>query len=238
MTTTFTSKKGGNKVYAYKCLTKTKKGNINCKCKDIPATAIESFVINLVRQIGSSDALFNSVFEQFQQNDDSQRKIHEERLSELRRNLTEVKIQSSRLINAITQDAEIGNLAAIKEKLSELEIKRGNVEKEIKITEDNIFEIKKDLTISKQETKELFQSVPELLKDIDRDTQHKLIDFIINEIRWYLITGEKAGEIEIFFRGNGHIKKKWVNNVNPLELGSRFCLDWLREQDSNLQPFG
>ena len=61
---------------------------------------------------------------------------------------------------------------------------------------------------------------------------------MINEIKWFLKTGEKEGEIEIFFRGDGHIKKKWVNTVNPSTLVSSFSLDWLREQDSNLQPFG
>ncbi|NCS88719.1 MAG: hypothetical protein GW789_08275 [Ignavibacteria bacterium] len=50
---------------------------------------------------------------------------------------------------------------------------------------------------------EVFKNVPELLKECGKEEQRKLIDFIINEIKWYLKKSEKEGEIEIFFRGNG-----------------------------------
>ena len=82
--------------------------------------------------------------------------------------------------------------------------------------------------------KEIHHEISDLLTSVDKDGQKKLINCLINNITWNL----KKGKIEIYFRGDGRIKQKWVNRVNPLKLISRLHLDWLREQDSNLQPFG
>jgi len=66
-----------------------------------------------------------------------------------------------------------------------------------------------------------------------------MIKTIIREIKVKLKKNEDKGEIDIHFRGDGLIKKEWVNKtVNPDKLVSSYYLDWLREQDSNLQPSG
>jgi hypothetical protein len=56
-----------------------------------------------------------------------------------------------------------------------------------------------EINITKEEIQELFRNLPELLKGPDKEGQRKLIDFIINEIKWFLKTGDNEGEIEIFF---------------------------------------
>jgi cell shape-determining protein MreC len=63
--------------------------------------------------------LFDVVFKQFLQNDDSDQKKLEEKLSELRKNLSEIKIKSKRLLSVITQNDHLANLSAISEELTE-----------------------------------------------------------------------------------------------------------------------
>jgi site-specific DNA recombinase len=237
MSTTFTSKKDLPRVYGYKCIDKGKKGTSFCNAKDIPAAAIENFVISLIQQIGSSEILFDAVFEQFLQNDDSENKLDQEKLKDLQKNLVEVKNESKRLVTLITKNVELEEIDSIKDALTDFNQKQKAIKIEIEKVEEKIAN-HTEPSNSKEEIKILLTKVPEFLKELDKDGQRKLIDHLINEIKWYCKKGEKEGEIEIFFRGDGALKRKWANNVDPFTLGSRLCLDWLREQDSNLQPFG
>jgi hypothetical protein len=42
-----------------------------------------------------------------------------------------------------------------------------------------------------------------------------------------------TGEIDLFFRGDGNIKKEWANkNVNPDQLVSSYYVAWLRKLDT------
>lgn len=93
----------------------------------------------------------------------------------------------------------MSDLSAITERLSEYDAKQKSINAEIKKTEESISGYTK-FTITKEEMQELFRSVPERLKEFDKEGQRKLIDFIINDSKWYLKKREKEGEIEIFFR--------------------------------------
>lgn len=225
MTTTFTSKEDGKKVYGYKCKEKAKKGNSYCPSQDIPAIAMENFVFSLVQKIGSSEKLFDAVFEHFILNDDSGEIELKEKLEELQKNLKNVEIESTRLINIIKRNEVLKDLSLISNELTNLDEKKKFILVEIDKVED---ELRKhnDRSVSKEEMRELFGNISELFKELDKDEKRKLIDFIINEIRWYLKKGEKEGEIEIFFRGDGHIKKNWVRKANPSDIVSSLCLEW------------
>lgn len=93
----------------------------------------------------------------------------------------------------------MSDLSAITERLSEYDAKQKSINAEIKKTKESISGYTK-FTITKEEMQELFRSVPERLKEFDKEGQRKLIDFIINDSKWYLKKREKEGEIEIFFR--------------------------------------
>ena len=118
MTTTFTTQKKGE-VLGFTCSTKHKKGNSVCDCKDISALTIERLVIDLVRQIGSSEKLFDSVFEQFLQNDGSEQKLREEKLIELLKNLLEIKAESKKLIVMVAKNKETEDYESVKEALED-----------------------------------------------------------------------------------------------------------------------
>ena len=237
MTTSFAKSKDGTKIYYYKCRNKQKKNAKSCISKDIPANDFEDFISRLVFQIGSSEELFESVFAQFANNKDEELLNKKEQLEELNRNRTRIITENDRLFNFIMQNEELGKLNSTNEKLKELDEKRNIIETQIGNLKEEIDNFQ-TATISKDEVKELFKSVPELMKELDKKGKRKLIDYLINEIKWNLKTGDKEGEIEITFRGDGSIQKKWVNRVDPSDLISSFHLVWLREQDSNLQPFG
>jgi hypothetical protein len=58
------------------------------------------------------------------------------------------------------------------------------------------------------------------------------------EIISYNERGKKSGELELINRADGKLKSNWPKTVNPEMLSSQLRGHWLREQDSNLQPFG
>lgn len=236
MTTTFASK-NGRKIYGYKCSTKTRKGINSCKSKDISANALESFILKLVHEIGCSEEFFDNVFAQLVKNDENDDQLRKKRISELQRNRTAIKAENERITNLLLADEELKVLPEFKSRLVKNNEKLKNIEAEIEKLEAEETEIAQS-GISKAEIKQLLKDTPDLLKDISYKDQRNLIDKIINEIRWDHTNGEKDGKIEIFFRGDGHIQKKWIGNADPSSLVSSFYLDWLREQDSNLQPFG
>ncbi len=237
MTTTFTTKSNGVRVYGYKCSAKGKKGSSFCKSKDAPAKAIEDFIIKLLINIGSTEEVISSVFKQSKENDESIIKEKTEQLAKLKRNLNEVNVEAKNTIKLLSKNPDINDLGTVKEVLFELDEKKKTISNKIDELEDEIVNLK-DNENMKESVEYLLTEVPGLLNTLSKDEQRKLLSFIINEIIWKVKSAEKEGEIEIFFRGNGRINKKWVNNVNPSPLVSSFCLDWLREQDSNLQPFG
>ncbi len=83
-------------------------------------------------------------------------------------------------------------VSLISEELAEYDATQKNVATEIENVKNRISDHTAN-DITKEEMQELFKSVPQLLKELDREGQRKLIDYIINEIRWYMKTGEKEG---------------------------------------------
>ena len=60
--------------------------------------------------------------------------------------------------------------------------------------------------------------------------RRQLIKVIIQEIKISLGKKKEKGDIEIHFRGDGRIKKEWVNKIaNPDKLVSSYYRTWLRE---------
>ena len=85
----------------------------------------------------------------------------------------------------------------------------------------------------------IFSQIPAIYENASKEMRRQLIKVIIQEIKISLGKKKEKGDIEIYFRGDGRIKKEWVNKiVNPDKLVSSYYRTWLREQDSNLQPFG
>ena len=97
----------------------------------------------------------------------------------------------------------------------------------------------KNTVVDKSDLKQIFKDLSKYYDAASKEERKYMIKTIIREITIKLKKKEEKGTIEIHFRGDGHIKKEWVNrNVNPDKIVSSYYLDWLREQDSNLQPFG
>lgn len=237
MTTTFATKPDGRRIYGYKCSSKSKKGAGACECKDAPAKAVEVFLSSLLTEIGSTKETVSLIFDQMQTNNDSEVVSKKTHIADLKRNLAKLENEAKGLLRTMAQYEDIGLTETAKALFSETQEKVAAIKAEISQAEDEVRVIS-ERTESRETVEDLLTKVPELLKTLGKKDQRSLVQFLINEIRWKVKKGEKEGEIEIFFRGDGRINKKWANKVDPLSLASSFCLGWLREQDSNLQPFG
>ena len=236
MTTSFANR-DGQRYYYYKCSHKMKKGASKCNSRDVPAKEFEDFALKLVNTVGGSDAFFDYIFEEVNKNSDDELDKLKVRINELQNNLKVVNAEAERLLQFIMNNDAIADKGLISEKINVITQKKKYIEIEIDATK-SLLNNHSELSITKEELKEIYLEIPNLLTTMDKLGQKRLIDCLINSITWNLKKGDKEGEIEISFRGDGRIKQKWVNRVNPLYMVSSFHLGWLREQDSNLQPFG
>lgn len=237
LTTSFVSKGDGTKDYYYKCTTKFKYGSSRCESRDIHANEIEKFIETLIINIASSDYLFDSVFSQLNHNETKDLKNLEANKNSFTANLTNTGREINNLMSFIVKGGEIDS-ESTKQKLLELENQKNLIKAEIERIENEISLIK-NANIKKSDLKDIFTDIAKYIKSATDEEKKFMIKTVIREISIKLKKKEEKGKIDIFFRGDGHIKKEWVNRiVNPDKLVSSYYLDWLREQDSNLQPFG
>jgi site-specific DNA recombinase len=237
MTTSFAKTKDGNKYFYYKCTNKTKFSGSKCESKDISAHEIENFISKLIKNIAASEPIFNAVFEQMNLNEGKEKSELEKQKKTLEKNLHEGQKEIDNLLNFITQ-AGVENFELTSNKLKNLKGQRDLIEEEINkiATQLNLI---KSIKIDKKELKTIFSQIPAIYEDASTEMRRQLIKVIIQEIKISLGKKKEKGDIEIHFRGDGRIKKEWVNKIaNPDKLVSSYYRSWLREQDSNLQPFG
>ena len=144
-------------------------------------------------------------------------------------------------INNLTSFIAKGSASEFKSvtlKLEDLENQREMIKEERKKVDHEISLIK-NTVIDKSDLKQIFKDLAKYYEAATAEERKYMIKTIIREITIKLKKKEEKGTIDIHFRGDGHIKKEWVNRVvNPDKIVSSYYLDWLREQDSNLQPFG
>ncbi len=237
MTTSFAKAKDGNKYFYYKCTTKTKFNSNKCISKDISAEEIENFIESLIKNISSSEKIFNSVFQQMNFNESKDKEELTNQKVSLEKNLIIQKREIENLLSYITK-AHMEDFDLTTNKLNDLKIQKLQIEGELDKVNAQL-DLIKDVKISKKELRAIYSQIPNIFDNLTIEKRSQLIKTIIQEIKLSIEKDKQKGEIEIHFRSDGRIKKEWVNKIaNPSELVSSFHLGWLREQDSNLQPFG
>lgn len=237
LTTSFVGKKDGTKDFYYKCTTKFKYGSSKCESRDIHASEIEVFIETLIKKIASSDQLFKSVFSQLGHNESKDLKTYETQKNSLIANLNNINKEINNLTSFIAKGSA-NDFKSVKLKLEELENQKEMIKEERRKVEHEISLIK-NTVVDKSDLKQIFKDLSKYYDAATKEERKYMIKTIIREITIKLKKKEEKGTIEIHFRGDGHIKKEWVNRiVNPDKIVSSYYLDWLREQDSNLQPFG
>ena len=81
-------------------------------------------------------------------------------------------------------------------------------------------------TLEKKDLQEIFEEIHKYYRTASIEERKFMIKTIIREIKIKLRKMEDKGEIDIYFREDGHIKKEWANRiVNPENLVSSYYLD-------------
>lgn len=141
-------------------------------------------------------------------------------------------------MDSIVWTISTGALKSVTLKLEDLENQKEIIKEERKKIDHEISLIK-NTVIDKSDLNQIFNDMAKYYEAATAEEREYMIKTIIREITIKLKKKEEKGTMDIHFRGDGHIKKEWVNRiVNPEKIVSSYYLDWLREQDSNLQPFG
>ena len=96
----------------------------------------------------------------------------------------------------------------------------------------------KSQNISQSILRGIFKDFNKIYSSLSIESKRLLNKLLFIEIISYNERGKKSGELEISIRADGKLKSNWPKTINPEELSSHLRGHWLREQDSNLQPFG
>ena len=238
LTTSFTTKKEtGKKYYYYKCTKATKSGKTVCNAKDLKADDVERFVRKLVGHLGSDTELFNAVMEQVKDNSSSDRIIKEQELEEIGSNLGRITKELGSLVTKLTQFEDLKNSSIVVEKIKELEKNKADLEQR-KTEQAKAVELMKNLSIDRGELRGIFKNFAEIYESLPIDLKRRFNQALFVEIRSFLKSSQKDGELQIKIRANGTLKYAWDQIVNPETSGSSLRGLWLHRRDSNLQPSG
>ena len=91
--------------------------------------------------------------------------------------------------------------------------------------------------INKEKLKNLLTEYVEIYDRLKQEEKSRFNQLIFIEITSFFNQNEEDEQIIIKIRGDGKLKSNWPKTINPEELSSQLRGHWLRDQDSNLQPF-
>ena len=226
LTTSFVTRKDGSRDYYYKCTNKSKYGAVKCNCRDIHAIEIENFVELLMKKLAGSTYLFELVFSQLGFNEiEELKKLRADR-NLLISNAKKIKSEIDNIVNFVSK-GNLKDVSSISNKLEELELQKLSIEESIRKV-DNEISIIKNTSIDKSDLKDIFRDMGKFFDSATDEEKKYMIKTVIREISIKLGKKQDKGDIEIHFRGDGKIKKEWVNRtVNPDKIVSSYYLDWL-----------
>ena len=236
MTTSF-AKKVDKKYYYYKCTVKSKLGAEKCEEKDISAEQIEAMVEKLISRLGDNKDFFEAIFKQAESNEDTTLVDLKDKLKKLTENRALQVREENQVNNFIAKAPDGFDATSIYTKIKELQDSQKNIDHQIDETKKRI-EIIAQSSVSKKTLREQYSKIGALYSGLDKPAQRKIARALITEITFRYKKSEKTGEIKIGFRGDGTVVEEWYKKVNLETLVSRFYVQWLRGQDSNLQPSG
>jgi site-specific DNA recombinase len=139
-TMTFSPVKKGGRVYRYyRCSAAGRNGHGTCPSKSVNADRVETFVVDQIRRIGSDATLQDETFRQAVAQVKAQRRGLKLEQKNLRKELTKVRANVQRLVEAVSRttgpaaDAIATELAAAQERLASLEARQSAIKIELAI---------------------------------------------------------------------------------------------------------
>ncbi len=154
---------------------------------------------------------------------------------DLSKNLSLIKKDKTNLTNKILSISELSDVAAISNKLKELELKESVLNEQLEKLDREILQLKSQ-KINQTELRAVFNDFVKIYDSLPIETKRLLNKLIFAEIVSFNERGKDSGRIEMSIRADGRLTSKWPKTINPEELSKQLRGHWLREQDSNLHP--
>ena len=237
LTSTYTKKSNGKYYYYYKCVTAIKGSKSLCNAKDIGAEDLELFVKNLINQIANDDEMFLQIYKHLKKHSTDDSKELKNSIEELSKNLTKINKEIKDLTEKIVKIPDLEKIKSVSEKLIELEQTKSIIEYEL-LNNRNKLDSFKSIPISKTDLRKILNDFDEIYYNLPIETKRRLNQLLFVEIVSYVKRGSNNGDIVFKIRADGTLKSDFNAIKNPKETSSKLWGGWLREQDSNLQPFG
>ncbi len=237
LTSTYTKKSTGKYYYYYKCVSAIKSSKSTCNAKDIGADELENFVKTIISQMVNNEEMFRQIYKLLSNQKDDESIVIENSLKDLHQNQLKVNKAIKTLAEKIVSIPDIGKLRSISDKLNELEQTKALLDVEIQNQKNNLESIQKS-NINETELKGILKEYNNLYENVSIETKRRLNQLLFVEIVSFVNRDNDNGEIVFKIRADGTIKTKLQSIKNPKNSGSNLWGGWLREQDSNLQPFG
>lgn len=94
------------------------------------------------------------------------------------------------------------------------------------------------ITVKKGDLKAILKNFNEIYDGLTIELKRRLNQLLFVEFISYVKRNSNEGEMVIKLQADGTLKTDYNLIKNPKDSGSKLWGGWLREQDSNLQPFG
>lgn len=204
--TTSSGKSG--KYYYYKCSKQSHNTKAQCQAKQLPAEALENFVIQTIVHLIESDTFYQEVLKQIHFNKSDDLDTFGEELRNLKTNKTKLESQIKNLTERMANDTETTNSKIYSEPINIWEAEIERLSEEIIIKERRLEEIKENV-FDKNELKNKLMKFVEIFRKQPVETQKRLTNLVFSEIVSEFKSNEKDGLITLKIRGKGNIDILW-----------------------------
>ena len=233
--TASSAKKGKNKYY--KCTSIIKGSKEDCISKTINADDLEDFIRRFILQLAVDHEFLDVLYKRIGKTSSNQLIEKNNEIKKLNKNLSLIKKDKTNLTNQIINVPDMKEVSIVVQKLKDMELEEKILEEQIKILERDISQLKNQKII-KSDLQGIFKEFNKIYDSLSTENKRLLNKLIFVDIKSYISKEKKSGELEFMIRADGSLKSNWPKTANPELLSSQLRGRWLREQDSNLQPFG
>lgn len=187
----------------------------------------------------TEEEFFDAIYNQIKFNNQEVIEELDKDLKELRYNKTKFETQWTNLLNAIKESTKLGAIKSVEEDLERIENDIDFISIRIKNLERDR-ELAADQKINKQGFRRILFDYVNIFPDLTSEEKNEFNRLLFQEIIYNFNQNQDDGTIIIKLRGRWKIGKKLESNkkCEPVKWGSHYWRGQLREQDSNLQPFG
>ena len=228
------TKKGKTKrYYYYRCTSKTKRDADACKGADLRADVVDAAFVGFFRKLAQEPDKLQAMLSAAEKaSKEGCGAIEKERAKAVRA-LSQVDRQASALVDRLA-DPELKDLAAVKNRLKELEVQQKELQAAISELTLQLRD-RRDEVISLDEVKAAYEEFDELWDELSFQEKQYAVRLLVQEVRVRFEKGKEKGQLAI---------KAWGRRPTRLSIRLqdfrkrklRNQDGWLPGEDSNLQP--